>query len=45
MAGGEFTHHLGTEINHIAFLDNVLRVDKIDVQSSDFSVFSILLFI
>jgi hypothetical protein len=39
MAGGEFTHHLGTEINHIAFLDNVLRVDKIDGQSSDFSVF------
>ena len=39
MAGGEFTHHLGTEINHIAFLDNVLRVDKIDGQSSEFSVF------
>lgn len=39
MAGGEFTHHLGTEINHIAFLDNVLRVDKTDGQSSEFSVF------
>jgi hypothetical protein len=39
IAGGEFTHHLGTEINHIAFLDNVLRVDKIDGSSSDFSVF------
>jgi hypothetical protein len=39
IAGGEFTHHLGTEINHIAFLDNVLSVDKIDGSSSDFSVF------
>jgi hypothetical protein len=39
IAGGEFTQHLGSEINHIAFLDNVLRVDKIDGSSSDFSVF------
>jgi len=39
IAGGEFTQHLGSEINHVAFLDNVLRVDKIDGSSSDFSVF------
>jgi hypothetical protein len=39
IAGGEFTHHLGSEINHVAFLDNVMHVDKIDSTSSIFSVF------
>jgi hypothetical protein len=39
IAGGEFTHHLGTEINHIAFLDNVLRVENLENETSDFSIF------
>jgi hypothetical protein len=39
IAGGEFTHHLGTEINHIAFLDNVLRVEDLENETSDFSIF------
>jgi hypothetical protein len=39
IAGGEFTHHLGTEINHIAFLDNVLRVEELENETSDFSIF------
>jgi hypothetical protein len=39
IAGGEFTHHLGTEINHIAFLDNVMRVEDLENETSDFSIF------
>jgi hypothetical protein len=39
IAGGEFTHHLGTEINHIAFLDYVLRVEDLENETSDFSIF------
>jgi hypothetical protein len=39
IVGGEFTHHLGTEINHIAFLDNVLRLEDSENETSDFSIF------
>ena len=39
LAGGDFTQHLGTEINHIASLDNVLRIENLEIETSDFSIF------
>jgi hypothetical protein len=39
MAGGEFTHHLGTEINHIAILDNVLRNEDLKNEPTILSIF------
>jgi hypothetical protein len=39
LAGGDFTQHLGTEINHIASLDNVLRIENLENETSDFSIF------
>jgi hypothetical protein len=39
LAGGDFTQHLGTEINHIASLDNVLRIEDLENETSHFSIF------
>lgn len=39
LAGGDFTQHLGTEMNHIAFLNDVLAIQNINNQSSDISIF------
>ncbi len=39
--GGEFTHHLGTEINHIAQLNNVLVTKDVETKKPVISAFPI----
>ena len=40
-AGGEFTQHLGTSVNHIAMLSSVLFIDKATAKSSQLNAWPV----